>query len=478
MGNMETSTIAAIATPPGAGGIGIIKISGPKAIGIAGTLFHHRTNGTAVGDDTNNNTLNIFSLKSHHLYYGHIINPATQRVLDEVLLAIMKAPRSYTREDVVEIQAHSGPAALRAILALILHQGARLAEPGEFTKRAYLSGRIDLTQAEAVIDIINARTEAALQAATNQVNGKLKAAVEDIKNALTDLLVQVEAGIDFPEDVDDILPAKQVIQKIRVSVLNPIEELIKRYRTEHVYRDGLNLVIIGKPNVGKSSLMNCLVQKDRAIVTPNPGTTRDIIEEGLQIKGIPINIIDTAGLHETNDPVETIGIHKAQQSIESASLILFIINAAEPLTKNDHQIYKKYSDKNMILVINKMDLIEQKPSFQMKIPGQWNGIPQAQISALYDTGIGNLKELIVQSAIGDINDFPDHSIIPNLRHEHVLEKVRLAVQTALKGLTESQPTELLSIDIKEAIDQLDTIVGTKPSADILDQIFSNFCIGK
>ncbi len=476
---MEASTIAAIATPPGAGGIGIIKISGPKAIGIAGAIFYHRTNGAAACDNIKNKDAHsISSFKTHRLYYGHIVNPDTRKVVDEVLLAVMKAPRSYTREDVVEIQAHSGPAALRAILALILRQGARIAEPGEFTKRAYLSGRIDLTQAEAVIDIINARTDAALQAATNQVTGKLKTAVEDIKNALTDLLVQIEAGIDFPEDVADILPAQQVAQKIRLLVLKPIEDLIERYRTEHVYRDGLNLVIIGKPNVGKSSLMNCLVQKDRAIVTANPGTTRDLIEEGLQIQGIPINIADTAGLHETDDPIETIGIRKARQSIESASLVLFIINAAETLTTNDHQIYDKYSDKNMILVINKMDLVEHDPSFQLKTPGHWNGIPQAQISALYATGIDGLKELIVKNAVGDIENILDHSIIPNLRHEQALEKSLLAVQTALTGLSQSLPAELLAIDIKGAIDQLDTIVGTKPSADILDRIFSKFCIGK
>jgi len=477
---MEPSTIAAIATPPGAGGIGIIKISGPEAVKIAGAVFRNRSNHsqpkTAKPVEPKAPEERFF--RSHYLYYGHIVDPVTRQNIDEVLLTVMHAPKSYTREDVIEIQAHSGPAVLRAIFDLVLGQGARIAEPGEFTKRAYLNGRIDLTQAEAVIDIINARTDSALQAATNQVDGKLKSIVESIKNELSDLLVFIEAGIDFPEDVEDILPTPKIIPRIQSCVVQSIEDLIHRYQAEHVYRDGLNLVIIGRPNVGKSSLMNCLVQKDRAIVTATPGTTRDLIEEGLQINGIPINVIDTAGLHDTDDPIETIGIHKAEQRIASSNLVLLVVDAGEPLIADDLQIYRKHQEKNMILVVNKMDLVKDTDTFRLEVPENWNGIAQARLSALYGEGIDTLKELIVQNAIGDLGHVPDHSIIPNLRHENALKKCQDAVHSVIAGLQNNQPVELIAIDIKEAIEWLDSIVGTKPSADVLDQIFSQFCIGK
>jgi tRNA modification GTPase len=416
--------------------------------------------------------------RSHRLYYGHIVDSVARKNIDEVLLTVMHAPKSYTREDVVEIQAHSGPAVLRAIFDLVLRQGARIAEPGEFTKRAYLNGRIDLTQAEAVIDIINARTDAALQAATCQVDGKLKSVVENIKKVLSDLLVFIEAGIDFPEDVEDILPVSTIIPALQRSVVKTIADLIQRYQTEHVYRDGLNLVIIGRPNVGKSSLMNCLVEKDRAIVTATPGTTRDLVEEGLKINGIPINIIDTAGLHDTRDPIETIGIHKAEQRIASANLVLLVVDAGEPLVAEDVQIYKNHQEKNMLLVVNKMDLVEDADAFRLEVPMNWNGIAQARVSALYGQGIEALKDLIVENVTGEIGRMPDHSIIPNLRHENALKKCREAVDAALTGLQSRRPIELIAIDIQEAVDWLDTIIGTKPSADVLDQIFSQFCIGK
>ena len=477
---MELSTIAAIATPPGAGGIGIIKISGPEAVKIAGAVFRDRSKHAqpASRKPAGATALEEHFFRSHHLYYGHIVDPATQQKIDEVLLAVMHAPKSYTREDVIEIQAHSGPAVLRAIFDLVLRLGARMAEPGEFTKRAYLNGRIDLTQAEAVIDIINARTAAALQAATNQVDGKLKTIVENIKNELSNLLVSIEASIDFPEDVEDIISTEEVLPRFQRYVIKPIKDLIERYQAEHVYRDGLNLVIIGRPNVGKSSLMNCLVQKDRAIVTATPGTTRDLIEEDLQINGIPINVIDTAGLHDTKDPIETIGIHKAEQRIASANLVLLVVDAGEPLIADDVQIYKKHRQKNMILVVNKMDLVRDTDAFQIEVPKNWNGMAQARISALYGEGIDSLKELIVKNVTGDLRHIPDHAIIPNLRHEDALKKCQDAVHSVLSGLQDNHPIELIAIDIKEAIEWLDSIVGTKPSADVLDQIFSQFCIGK
>jgi tRNA modification GTPase len=379
---------------------------------------------------------------------------------------------------VVEIQAHSGLATMRTILELVLDRGARIADPGEFTKRAYLNGRIDLTRAEAVIDIINARTGTALRSAAGQINGKLNAVIEDIKSVLTDLLVDIEAGIDFPEDVAEILPTEDVAKRIRHSVNEPIKSLIERYCHYHVYRDGLRLVIIGKPNVGKSSLMNCLVRKERAIVTDLPGTTRDLVEEGLQIRGIPVNIVDTAGLHDSQDPVERIGIHKARECIQGADLVLFLVDAAGELSADDHQIYNQYSGMNIILVLNKMDLVDNNVSSQLKTPEKWNGIPRVAISALYETGIDELEELIVKSAVGDYGRVSASSMIPNLRHKQALEKCLDSVDRALAGINTGQPVELTAIDVKAAIEHLDDIVGTTPSPDILDQIFSSFCIGK
>ena len=458
----------------------MIKISGPDAIPIAGTIFRRRCVGPAADTPATDRQApqDNKRFQTHRLYYGHIIDPGSGNILDEVLMAVMKAPHSYTCEDVVEIQAHSGTATMGAILEKILDQGARIAEPGEFTKRAYLNGRIDLTQAEAVIDIINARTGAALQAATSQVRGKLNAVIEDIKRSLTDLLVDIEAGIDFPEDVAEILPTQDVARNIRQSVSKPIEALIEGYCRRHVYRDGLRLVIIGKPNVGKSSLMNCLVRKERAIVNELPGTTRDLVEDGLQIKGIPINIVDTAGLHDTQDPIEQVGIHKARNCIQGADLVLFIVDAAGPLTADDHRIYQQYAGMNMILVLNKLDLVENDPSLKIQIPEQWNGIPTVSISALYEKGIDALEAVIVNRAVGDNGSLAEHAMIPNIRHKQALEACLDAVEHVLNGLSENQPEELIAIDVKTAIAHLDGIVGTEPSADILDQIFSSFCIGK
>ena len=474
---MEVSTIAAIATPPGAGGIGVLKISGPDATRIAGAIFQHRSTASHRPPTDGHSTQVRDQVQTHRLYYGHIVNPDSGNLVDEVLMTVMKAPHSYTCEDVVEIQAHSGPATMRSILELILEQGARIANPGEFTKRAYMNGRIDLTQAEAVIDIINARTDTALRSAAGQMNGKLNAAIEDIKSVLTDLLVDIEAGIDFPEDVAEILPTTDVANRMRQSVNKPIEALIDKYRHHHVYRDGLRLVIIGKPNVGKSSLMNCLVRKERAIVTDLPGTTRDLVEEGLQIRGIPINIVDTAGLHDTEDPVERMGIHKARECIQGADLVIFLVDAAGELSADDHQIYNQYSGMNIILVLNKMDLVDNDVS-SLKTPDQWNGIPRVAISALYEKGIDELEEQIVKSAVGENGSVPAYSMIPNLRHKQALEKCLDSIDRALAGINAAQPVELTAIDVKAAIAYLDDIVGTTPSPDILDQIFSSFCIGK
>ncbi len=326
---MDNSTIAAIATPGGRGGIGIIKISGPKAVLIAKVIFSpaDQQSTSESGKRSSLKTATRAGYQSHRLNYGHIIDPGTGRIVDEVLLSVMKAPRSYTREDVVEINAHGGQAALNAILELVCKHGARIAEPGEFTQRAFLNGRIDLTQAEAVIDIINARTNKFLQVATAQVEGKLRRSIEQIREFLIELLTRAEAAIDFPDDVKDIAEPERTAAEIEARVIKPLRTLIQYHVDGRVLRDGLKVAVIGRPNVGKSSLLNCLVQKERAIVTDVPGTTRDMIEEALNIDGYSVILTDTAGLHDTDDPIETLGIEKTIENVNGADLVLFMVEA-------------------------------------------------------------------------------------------------------------------------------------------------------
>ena len=473
---MDTSTIAAIASPPGRGGIGIIKISGPEAVNIALQIFRHHK----ITTDTNKNQNHPITegFQSHRLYYGHIIDPETGNILDEVLLSIMRAPRTYTREDVVEIQAHSGPAVMRNILALVVREGARLAEPGEFTRRAFINGRIDLTQAEAVIDLISARNDAASQAATNQVFGRLRDVVERVHDNLTDLLVQIEAEIDFPEDVDNTSGSRPMVTFLREKVADPIRELIRHYQEAHIYRDGFDLSIVGRPNVGKSSLLNRLVDKDKAIVNAIPGTTRDLVECAFQLKGIPFNIIDTAGIHSTDDPIEKIGISKTQASIDNSQLNMLVLDASEPICAADHEVYDYCKNKPFIYVLNKIDLVNGKKNNPLSIPTHWKNAARIRASALIGTGIVKLKNQIFKEVVDSTQSISSHSIIPNVRHHTALEKSYQHVQHVIDGLRQKHPPELVAIDIRDALDQLGEILGISIDTDVLDRIFSRFCIGK
>lgn len=471
---MECDTIAAIATPTGSGGIGIIKISGKDAFSIAEAIFQRSH--ASCGEGSPECDALSFPLKSHRLYHGHIVHPETGKVLDEVLLSAMKAPRTYTKEDVIEINTHSGYIVMASILDLVLQQGARLADPGEFTKRAYLSGRIDLTQAEAVIDIINSRTEKSLEIATSQIKGGLKNRIEYIRNSLVDILTQMEAAIDFPEDVGDVVDVESVSQILDKAVMDELSDLVAQYENAHFLRDGLKMIVVGRPNVGKSSLMNRLIQDDRVIVTPIPGTTRDVIEETLNIRGIPVIIADSAGLHETKDPVEVIGIEKTQAYIDASDLILFMIDASDPFNREDQKIYQKIDDKQLILVINKIDLA--KDDFKPEIPGAWDKIPNIKISALYGNGLSSLKDLIAKFAIGDHHLEVQNAIIPNLRHKIAIEKSLEFVVSASEEIRKGTSFELIAIDIKETLDSLGEIIGAVAKEDVIDKIFNRFCIGK
>ena len=472
---MENDTIAAISTPTGSGGIGIIKISGKDAFSIAEAIF--QKSDASRGEDSSESKALSFPLKSHRLYHGHIVNPGSGQVLDEVLLSAMKAPMTYTREDVIEINTHSGYIVMASILDLVLQKGARLADPGEFTKRAYLSGRIDLTQAEAVIDIINSRTQKSLEIATSQIKGNLKNRIEAIRGSLIDIITQVEAAIDFPEDIGDVIDAVFVKQILDKEIIGELSDMVEQYENAHFLRDGLKMIVVGRPNVGKSSLMNRLIQEDRVIVTSIPGTTRDLIEETLNIHGIPVIIADSAGLHETKDPVEVIGIGKTKDYIHASDLILFMIDASDPFTIEDQKIYKTIiGDKRLILVINKIDLVED--DFKPEIPETWKKIPSVKISALYGNGLNSLKDLIAKLAVGDHQLEVQNTIIPNLRHKIALEKSLEFAVSASEELRKGTSFELIAIDIKETLDKLGEIIGAVAKEDVIDQIFSRFCIGK
>ena len=465
---MNNPTIAAVATPPGRGGIGIIKISGKDALSIAESIF--------VKKQKNSRSKVEKYFEPHKLYLGDIVNKQKGQNIDEVLLTVMKAPHSYTKEDVVEINAHSGHIALNEILKLVLEKGAQLAQPGEFTKRAFINGRIDLTQAEAVIDIINAKTEKSLEIASAQIAGNLKERISLIHATLIEILVEINAEIDFPDEVGDHLNKDLVKSRLNNEAVGPLVELLENYEKGHVYQEGVRLVVAGKPNVGKSSLMNRMAKKERAIVTALPGTTRDVIEEMININGIPAIISDTAGLHDSTDPVEVLGIKKAYEYINVSDIILFMIDVSKKLTKEDYKIQKDFDYKEMILVINKIDLV--KTDYEIKIPEKWKKIKQAKISALYDQGIDELKKMIENTYTDDFGQNIQDKIIPNLRHKIVIEKCLELITKAKQGLKDETPFELIAIDIKDAIDSLDDISGISVKEELLDRIFSRFCIGK
>ena len=459
-------TIAAIATPFGSGGIGVIRISGPEAFELASKLFS-KTKLWSEGP---------VNLESHKVCHGYVFDSRNKDIIDEVLLLPMKGPSSYTAEDVVEIQAHAGPVVLRSILDEILSHGARLSEPGEFTKRAFLNQRIDLTQAEAVADIINAKSASALKIAASQNLGVLKASIRELREKLIRFLSLLEVNIDFPDDAEPFEPSDKDLGLID-DVLEKCRVFIRQHDDACFLKEGIRITICGAPNVGKSSLMNRLLEQDRSIVTAIPGTTRDPVEEGLNIDGIPFVITDTAGIHQTDDLVEIIGIEKAKDHITSSDLVLFM---KEPGTCFSDKEFEKVvppetqPEKKVIFVINKIDLEEDNlPELSEK----YQHIPKVEISALLNNGIKELKQKIVNLSMAGL-DMEKSSVIPNLRHKKALEQTVESLLAVKAGLASKQEEEILAIDIKNSIDSLGTITGETASLDILDSIFNNFCIGK
>lgn len=455
-------TIAAVATAVGEGSIGIIRLSGPSAIAIGDKLFH---GGTRL----------VSQRQSHSVLYGHVVDPTTKVVVDEVLLLVMRQPRSYTREDVVEIHCHGGPLPLRMILELTLKAGARLAEPGEFTKRAFLNGRMDLSQAEAVIDIIRAKTDRSLQMAVGHLDGAFSNKIRAFRQELLRLVAQLEAAIDFPEeDIEEI--TTQNVAVVVASLAGEMDKLLATAQTGRILREGLKTVIIGKPNVGKSSLLNTLLGENRAIVTAIPGTTRDIIEEYLNIGGIPLKIIDTAGIRDTSDVIERIGVEKTREVLAQADLVLLLLDASAPLSAEDKDVIGLLEGRQAIVLINKTDLppaIDQE-EVEAAVPGK----SVIRISAVDGTGVELLEQSIADLVYKGQIMQGEGSFVNNVRHSRLLEQARASLSEALAAASAGLPPDCLVVDLRAAWEKLGEINGETVGEDILEQIFAQFCIGK
>ncbi|MCD6353075.1 MAG: tRNA uridine-5-carboxymethylaminomethyl(34) synthesis GTPase MnmE [Proteobacteria bacterium] len=459
-------TIAAVATPVGIGGIGIIKISGSLSPEVIAKLFQKKKN-----------NLN-HCLRPHHLHLGNIINPSTREIIDEVIVIYMPGPASYTREDVVEIQCHSGYLVLEKILNLVLCQEeVRLAEPGEFTRRAFINGRLDLTQVEAIIDLISSRTDPALRQATAQLGGDLSKKISGLEKSLTALLVNIESDIDFPEEEIEILSPEAVLERLKL-LCEGLNKLILTYKEGRLYREGVKVAIIGRPNVGKSSLLNALIEEERAIVSHLPGTTRDTIEESMNIFGIPVTFVDTAGLpiYSITDPVEKKGTKLTRSKASNADLILLVLDKSSSFTDNDRAIFKEFQGKEIIIVLNKSDLPSKISPFS--IHSGMRNQPIISISAKYHQQIDELKKAIRDSVFHQEKPSCFPVFINRLRHKVSLEKATQWIKKAVRGLEEGISVEFVAFDIKSALECLGEIVGETTTEKILDQIFSEFCIGK
>jgi tRNA modification GTPase len=455
-------TIAAIATPVGTGGVGIVKISGAEAWAVGSHLFRSVEPWKAV--------------ESHHLYYGHIIDPESAETVDEVLTSFMRGPSTYTREDVVEINCHSGLAVLERILELVVRAGVRLAEPGEFTRRAFLNGRIDLTQAEAILDLVNSKTRRSLHLANEHLGGGLQGIIIDLRNHLLDTMAMIEAAIDFPEEDLEILEGQNLTARLRQQVRDPINTLLEHYEDGRILREGLSVIIAGKPNVGKSSLLNNLLRANRALVTPVPGTTRDVIEESLSLKGIPLRLVDTAGLRQVDDLVEKLGMEYTRERLAQADVVLFILDRSSPLTSEDLQIYQQIEAKTRLIVLNKIDL-DPNPDFAF-ISDRFPGERLVEISALYGDGMEHLRDAIFHTILGRRLDTEMSVVSPNVRHKLCLERSLAALDRGLELSAKQLPAELIAVELQESLAHLGEIIGVTTTEDLLDQIFSQFCIGK
>ena len=458
-------TIAAIATAPGEGGIGIVRISGELAETILRSLF------IPAGK-----TGTKKEIEYRKLTYGYIVNPETGEKVDEVLAVMMKAPYTYTAEDVAEINCHGSMVSLTRTLELVLKNGARIAEPGEFTKRAFLNGRIDLSQAEAVIDLIKAKTDVSYKAAMGQLSGRLSDKINQVRAAIVDVLVELTVNIDYPDEDIEIMTYEK-IQKSLESIESSLKELAATGYTGRILREGLNTVIVGKPNVGKSSLMNVLLKEKRSIVTEIPGTTRDTIEEQLNIGGILLNITDTAGIRETEDRVEQIGVERSLESLRRADLVLFITDMSRPLDKEDLDIIKELNDKEEVLVLlNKAD--KEAVICKESLSEYFSEDKMIETSMEDGRGIFELEDRIKDMVYKGNISASENVLVTNVRHLNLINKALISLQEALISSKDNQPFELIEIDVNDAWACLGEITGEAVREDIISEVFSRFCLGK
>ncbi|VTS15625.1 tRNA uridine-5-carboxymethylaminomethyl(34) synthesis GTPase MnmE [Streptococcus pseudoporcinus] len=453
----EFDTITAISTPLGEGAIGIVRLSGTDALKIANTVFKGK---------------NLHEVASHTINYGHIINPDNQEILDEVMVTVMLAPKTFTRENVIEINTHGGIAVTNEILQLLIKQGARMAEPGEFTKRAFLNGRVDLTQAEAVMDIIRAKTDKAMNIAVKQLDGSLSQLINNTRQEILNTLAQVEVNIDYPEydDVEEMTTALLREKTQQFQAL--LENLLRTAKRGKILREGLSTAIIGRPNVGKSSLLNNLLREDKAIVTDIAGTTRDVIEEYVNIKGVPLKLIDTAGIRETDDLVEKIGVERSKKALKEADLVLLVLNASEPLTTQDRLLLELSQETNRLILLNKTDLPEKIETDQL--PSDL--VP---ISVLQNKNIDMIEDRINHLFFDNAGLVEqDATYLSNARHISLIEQALQSLQAVNDGLEMDMPVDLLQVDLTRTWEILGEITGDAAPDELITQLFSQFCLGK
>ncbi len=453
------STIAAISTAMGNAGIGIIRMSGDNSFSIVEKIFKPKKEN--------------FEIVANTINYGYIVDG--DKIIDEVLVSFFKAPKSFTTEDMCEINSHGGTLIMNKILELCLKNGAELAEPGEFTKRAFLNGRIDLSQAEAIIDIINAKTEKEAKASIKQLNGGLSKKLAEIKNKITEIMVDIEASIDYPEyDVEEVTNDK--VWKILEDINDELKNLEKTFDNGKLIKEGIKVAIIGKPNAGKSSLLNAILKEDRAIVTEYEGTTRDTIEEFIQIDGIPLKIIDTAGIRNTDNEIEKIGINKAKEITQEADLVVLIIDSSKDLDQEDKKILELIKEKNGIIVLNKMDLETKITEKDLnKISGDK---PIISISALKKEGIEDIFQAISEMYKFNKIEIDESLTITNNRHKQAIRNMKYHIENAMKSIDEKMPIDVISVNIMECLNEIGKITGENASEDIIKEIFKKFCLGK
>ncbi|HDG9849715.1 TPA: tRNA uridine-5-carboxymethylaminomethyl(34) synthesis GTPase MnmE [Staphylococcus aureus] len=459
---MDLDTITSISTPMGEGAIGIVRLSGPQAVEIADKLYKGK------------HLLN--DVPSHTINYGHIIDPESKEVVEEVMVSVLRAPKTFTREDIIEINCHGGILTINRVLELTMTYGARMAEPGEFTKRAFLNGRIDLSQAEAVMDFIRSKTDRASKVAMNQIEGRLSDLIKKQRQSILEILAQVEVNIDYPEydDVEDA--TTEFLLEQSKEIKQEINRLLDTGAQGKIMREGLSTVIVGKPNVGKSSMLNNLIQDNKAIVTEVAGTTRDVLEEYVNVRGVPLRLVDTAGIRETEDIVEKIGVERSRKALSQADLIFFVLNNNEALTQEDYTLYEVVKNEDVIVIVNKMDL-EQNIDIN-EVKDMIGDTPLIQTSMLKQEGIDELEIQIRDLFFGGEVQNQDMTYVSNSRHISLLKQARQTIQDAIDAAESGVPMDMVQIDLTRTWEILGEIIGETASDELIDQLFSQFCLGK